>query len=123
MNESDIIAVVEKREGAMRRLRRAVAACERLELTREEILSALRPDQEPNVILDGNTIDRLSDRDAGMFLQLAYGALGPGATFVFTTVRHEPEIRSLCADAGIGDANVHVTHEGHSHRVALEKLQ
>ena len=122
MNESEIIAQVEKRERAMRRLRRAVAACELAQLTREEILRVLHPDGEQTVILDGNVIDRLSDRDATTFVQLAYRALVDGAAFLFTTVRNEADIRSLCAGAGIGDANISVTHEGHLHRVALVKL-
>lgn len=140
MNDSETLALSEKRERAIQRLREAIAACRQAELTHDEVLRLLRPDGDQNVILDGNLIDHLDDDNATVFLRMAYGALTDGAAFVFTSVaeksarresiyilppivRTEQEIRALCADAGIGGTNVTVTREARTLRVALMKLQ
>lgn len=140
MNDSEILALSEKRERAIQRLQEAIAACKQAELTHDEVLQLFRSDGDQNVILDGSLIDHLDDDDATMLLRMAYGALTEGAAFVFTSVaekrarresiyvrppivRTEQEIRALCAAAGIGGTNVTVTREARSLRVALEKLQ
>ena len=140
MNDSETLALSQKRERAIQRLREAIAACKQAELTHDELLRLLRSDGDQNVILDGSLIDHLDDDDATALLQIAYRALTEGASFVFTSiaeksahresiyirppiVRTEQEIRALCAEAGIGGTNVTVTREARSLRVALEKLQ
>lgn len=140
MNDSETLALSEKRERAIQRLREAITACQQAELTYDEVLRLLRSDGDQNIILNGSLIDHLDDEDATALLRMAYRALTDGAAFVFTSVaekgarresiyvrrpivRTEQEIRALCAEAGIGGTNVTVTREARTLRVALEKLQ
>jgi hypothetical protein len=140
VNDSETLALIEKREQAIKRLKEAIAACKQAELTHDEVLGLFRSDGDQNVILDGSLIDFLDDDDATVLLRMAYRALDDGAAFVFTSVaeksarrepiyvrrpivRTEQEIRALCAAAGIGGTNVTVTREARSLRVAVEKLQ
>lgn len=124
MSNRELNARVRKGLRAIERLRQAIKAAEQAELTRGEMLSLLRSDDDQNVVLDGSLIDHCNDRDARVLLQVAYRALDDGATFVFSVAnRTEPDIRDLCAGAGIGDMNVKITRDARSLRVALAKLQ
>lgn len=127
MDEREVIALVEKRERTVRRLRRAIGACRQAELTAEEVLRVVRPlllPDDDQVLLEGSLFDRLDDRDAADLIRIVYGALAEGATFSFPIVRRRrEEILGLCADAGIGNGNVAITVEAHSLRVVIAKLQ
>lgn len=127
MDEREVIALVEKRERAVRRLRRAIGACRQAELTDEEILQVVRPlllPDDDQVLLEGSLFDRLDDRDASDLIRIVYGALAEGATFSFPIVRRRrEEILELCAGAGIGNGNVAITAEAQSLRVVIAKLQ
>ena len=124
MSNREFNARVRKGVRAIERLRQAIKAADEADLTRGEMLSLLRSDNDQSVILDGDLIDHLQDRDARTLLQVAYRALDDGATFVFSVAnRTEQEIRDLCAGAGIGDMNVKITRDARSLRVALAKLQ
>ncbi|MGZ5440585.1 MAG: hypothetical protein ACXW31_13120 [Thermoanaerobaculia bacterium] len=127
MNEREIITQVEKREAAVQLLRDAVAACWEAELTRDDILEVLRPQLftgDDGILVEGPLLEQLSDAEASSIIRTIHGALSEGATLSFVAGRRSPaQVYALCHEADIGRANVTITAEGQSLRVAIAKLQ
>lgn len=127
MNEREIITEVEKREAAIQMLLDAVVACWDAKLTRDDILEVLRPQLftgDDGILVEGPLLDVLSDGEASTLIRIVHRALSEGATLSFVAGRRSPgEIHQLCDDAVIGRANVTITAEGQSLRVAIQKLQ
>lgn len=127
MNEREIITEVEKREAAIQMLRDAVVACWDAKLTRDDILEVLRHQLftgDDGILVEGPLVEQLSDGEASTIIRILYGALSEGATLTFVAGRRSPaEVYVLCHDADIGRANVEITVEGQSLRVAIVKRQ
>ena len=125
MNEDEIVAQVEKREEAIRKLREALAACREADLTADEILAVVRPLLlGDDGILIGSLVDHLRDGEASTIIRIIYGGLSEGATLSFIAARRtRTEIRALCDEAVIGRANVNISSEAPYQRVSITKLQ
>ena len=125
MDDADVYAQVEKREEAVRELKRALAYCRDSHLTNNEILAVVQPLLlgQDGILIEGSLLEHLNDDEASTLLRLLYGALSEDATFSFVTRRTPADIHQLCDDAGINREDVTVTAERKQRRVTIEKLQ
>jgi hypothetical protein len=126
VDDDDVFyAQVEKREEAVRELKRALAYCRDSHLTNNEILAVVQPVLlgQDGVLIEGSLLEHLTDDEASTVLRLLYGSLSEDATFSFVTQRTPADIHQLCDDAGIKQEDVTITAESKRRRVTIEKLQ
>jgi hypothetical protein len=148
LNDSEIIALSEKRERAVQRLCKAIEACEKAELTREELAQLLQPlrarptRHSAKIVFSGGVFHHLGNRDARLLIETAYRALPAGGMFVFThadadsryaplgrnldvtlVLRSKEQLFALCEASGISRANVKIRRRAQTLRVEIVKLQ
>lgn len=124
-DDAKIIGDAEVREAALARLREAVRDCLDTDLTRDEILQAVRPlFSADDVLIEGDVFDHLEDGEGTTIIRLLYGVIPQGGTIAFgVTRRSRRAIEELCDAAGVPKANITISHEGNALRVAVMKLQ